>query len=138
MTQPGDLRPMDDALGRLSTCPSSHVVVGFDGSPSSISAMSFAVGVAARTSAHLTVVFVSGRTLPFADLYTGATLNDDTDGVRAAVLREASTALREVATRWAYVGVVGRVAVELDRVAARMRADVIVVENAGRVVVVVP
>lgn len=161
MTDPGQARTFDGstALDRLASCPANHVVVGFDGSPGSAAAMSFAVGVAERTSAHVVAAFVANPTCEFADLFSGATILNDVEGVRDAVFEDARSALRTASTRWAYVCVVGEVAVELDRVADRVRADMIVVGRtsaprhrrmlscsvssylvgrAGRVVIVVP
>jgi nucleotide-binding universal stress UspA family protein len=100
-----------------------HLVVGVDGTKNSLRALDVVATVARRNESAVTVAFV--RHLP---LFTG-TVAVDWSGVFAAVEAEVADAARErlAGLRWELVVTDGAPALELERIACDVGADLLVV-----------
>jgi nucleotide-binding universal stress UspA family protein len=108
-------------------------VVGFDGSERSADGLAFAVGISRREAASITVVYVTEPWM-LSGISPGVAceLVNAAETVAVAVEQQAADCLREFNLRWAFVRRVGNVPEELERVAAALRADVIVVGRTAR------
>lgn len=110
----------------------ASIVVGFDGSPTSRSALVFAGGLAARGDAELVVVLV-GAANPIWALSPGATAADAELDAGLAEVLQADTAnqLSDLDVRWRFEHREGDAAEELLATGRETSADLIVVGRAS-------
>lgn len=108
-------------------------VAGYDGSLSSAAALAYASGWARRNLGVVVVVHV--------DAAAGVVMAESACGMTGLVVPEiaprdmsadVAEAMADSSSRWAYVNVRGDVADQLERVAAALGADVIVVGKSRR------
>lgn len=109
-----------------------HAVVGFDGSDAAHDAVAFAAGWARRTGAALDIVYVADSPWQWvADAgYAGACAEfwDEPSMLSA----EVADAMLGSALVWSYLVATGDVATELERCAARLDADAIIIGRSRR------
>lgn len=100
-----------------------HLVVGVDGTPSSLQALDLAATVARRNESEVTVAFV--RHFP---LFTGTVAVDWTE-VFASLEADVTKAARErlAGVRWQLVVADGAPALVLERIATEVGGDLLVV-----------
>jgi nucleotide-binding universal stress UspA family protein len=112
-----------DIKQRLASVLPQHLVVGVDGTESSLRALDVAATVARRNESEVTVAFV--RHFP---VFTG-TVAVDWSTVFASVEAEVSEAAHErlAGVHWRLVVAEGAPALELERIASEADADLLVV-----------
>lgn len=108
-------------------------VTGYDGSSSSAAALAYASGWAERNLGAVVVVHVdAGAELTMAECacaMSGVVVPDLPPNDLSSDVKDA---MAPVSARWAYVSVRGDVAVQLERVAVALGADLIVVGRSRR------
>lgn len=148
---PGHIRGGPGGGGRPG-----HTVVGFDGSAASHDAVAFALGWARRVGATLDIVYVADSPWQWAGEGGWAvTCAESAGDVASSLLAEIADAMVGSAMTWTWscLATSGNVATELERCAASLGADAIIVgrshrrlfsigrrlvRRANRIVIVVP
>ena len=123
----GEATPPPDAF-ELGTDGAAVVVAGYDGSPSSRDALAWATGAARRSGGRLVVVFVIVAVPAISAATPVAMVAAEAQVEQAgALVGEVARELEGYGVGWEFVVAHGDPAEELVRVAAALRADVVVV-----------
>jgi nucleotide-binding universal stress UspA family protein len=112
-----------------------HIMVGFDGSPESRAAVTFATGLAEETGARLTLAGVSYLGDPLASPEWLARMQDFMEEERARTAKRLKELASELARPKLTVDTVvesGAPAPALAELAARLDVDLVVVGHRGR------
>jgi nucleotide-binding universal stress UspA family protein len=116
------------------------ILVGVDGSPTSLRAAAYAAGLARRQRSRLVAVFVAEHATPMAGWVPAAQVaaRDAAAEVDADLRRELAPAAERLGIEVEYLQVQGDPVTELSRIADRLPADAVLVgasEQAGHRVV---
>ena len=116
------------------------ILVGVDGSPTSLRAAAYAAGLARRQRSRLVAVFVAEHATPMAGWVPAAQVaaRDAAAEVDAELRRELAPAAERLGIEVEYLQVQGDPVTELSRIADRLPADAVLVgasEQAGHRVV---
>jgi nucleotide-binding universal stress UspA family protein len=116
------------------------ILVGVDGSPTSLRAAAYAAGLARRQRSRLVAVFVAEHATPMAGWVPAAQVaaRDAAAQVDAELRRELAPAAERLGIEVEYLQVQGDPVAELSRIADRLPADAVLVgasEQAGHRVV---